>query len=364
MGRDKFIHALPKVELHVHIEGTLSPELRWKLAERNGMVVRSDARKIDFASLEQLRNAYEPRTTRMLGDDQTAPEKVVTFFDIFDEALQVLRTEEDFCDLAMDFFKRCSERNVHYVEPFFGPHSHRHRGLLPEVFMEAYRKAQLEAETRLNIYCQWIMVINRSKPIEEAWENYNNVALKYKEMIVGIGVAGNEVGRPASLFEDLLRRARDDGFKITVHCDVDVPNTHAHIKQVLTTVSGTGADRCDHGLNIAQSESLIDLVIEKEIGLTLCPWGYVIYSGHPIWQSFRTLHESGVLVTVNSDDPPYMMGNYTEENLVLTKIAGGFTNADLIAFQKNSIKISWAPPKVKRQLSELLVRYENEIGSM
>lgn len=357
-GKDEFIHGLPKLELHIHIEGTLSPELRWKLAQRNSILLHNKHIKKDFESLQQLQDAYVPQFVDAKGKDSTSMEKMLSFFHLFDDGLLVLQTEEDFYELAMDYFERCARENVQYAEIFFGPHSHRHRGIAVETFMNGYRRAQQEAEEKFGVVCQWIMLINRQKPLEEAWENYRTVALLYKDMVVGIGLAGNEVGKPPILFEDVLALAREDGFKITAHCDVDVPNTHGHIQQVLTTLSGSGADRCDHGLNMAQSESLIQLTKDKDIGLTICPWGYIIYiPDHPVWRSLRHLHDAGIKITINSDDPPYMMGHYTEGNLLLAKVAGGFENTDIVQFVKNSIIICWASDTLKKKMMDKLTIY-------
>lgn len=354
-GKDPFIHKLPKVELHTHIEGTITPAFRWRLAQRNDIPLRSESRQLEFTELAQLEKAYEP-SFRVLGDRNVA---TVTFFDLFDEGVRVLQTELDFYELAMAFFERCAAESVRYVEFFFGPHSHRHRGITPSVFMGGYSRAQKDALEKLGVDVRWIMVLNRAKPLEEAWDNYRSVALPYREsMVVGVGLAGNEIDHPPSLFEEILAQARADGFKITIHCDPDMPGTHDHIHQVLTSVAGSGADRCDHGINIADKPELIQLAQSKNICLTLCPWTYAVYhSDHPIWKSARTLFEAGVRVTFNSDDPPYMMGHYTEGNLVLAKVAGGFSDAEIVQCQRTSIEMSWAPEDVKQRLREELEAY-------
>ncbi|RDW56659.1 hypothetical protein BP6252_14072 [Coleophoma cylindrospora] len=356
-GEDRFIHGLPKLELHIHIEGTLSPKLRWTLAQRNKIPLYDKHTKHEYQTLQQLQDAYLPQLVDEEGEDPTTTTTIRSFFELFDEGLLVLQTEQDFYELAMEYFARCAKENVRYAEVFFGPHSHRHRGIAPTTFMNGYRRAQKEAQAKFDMVCQWIMLINRQKPLEEAWENYRTVALPYKDMIAGIGLAGNEVGKPPMLFEEVLVQAREDGFKITAHCDVDVPNTHNHIRQVLTTLSRTGADRCDHGLNIAEVENLIRETKEKNMGLTICPWGYIIYTDHPVWHSLRRLHEAQIQITINSDDPPYMMGHYTEGNLALLKVAGRFENADIVQFVQNSINICWASDVLKMKMMDELMGY-------
>jgi adenosine deaminase len=361
-GKDVFVHNLPKIELHVHIEGTISPELRWKLAHRNGISLTSPSRNIKFETLEQLRDAYVPRHTRTLAGHTSGGNNSATFFDLFDEGVKVLQSEDDFFELAMEFFHRCAERNVRYVEAFFGPHSHRYRGIPISAFMNGYRRAQKEAGKNLGIAVQWIMVLNRGKSLDEAWENYRSVALPYQDVIVGVGLAGNEVDRPPFLFDDVLTQARKDGFKVTVHCDLGMPNTHEHISQALTTIGGDGADRCDHGVNMADKNELIIKAKERRIGLTLCPWGYLIYqSENEIWPAFRKLYDAGVKITINSDDPPYMMGNYTEENLILCKLAGGFTNSEIVQMQKYAVEICWADDNLKAKLLEEIESYDARI---
>ena len=173
-------------------------------------------------------------------------------------------------------------------------------------------------------------------------------------MIVAIGLAGNEIGRPPALFDEIFRQARSDGFKITAHCDIGVPNTHEHITQVLGSLGGSGgADRCDHGLNIADRPELVDMARTRNMGLTLCPWGYAIYqSENDIFEPLRKLFDAGLKVTINSDDPPYMMGHYTLGNLMLVKCAGGFSDAELVQCQRNAIEVSWAPDPVKMKLTK------------
>ena len=351
VGSDVFVHNLPKIELHTHIEGTLSPSLRWQLAKRNGIPLLDPSTKSEHASIDDVRQSYLPTAS-------DATENMLKFFRMFDEGLQVLQHDADFYDLAFEYFQRCARENVRYVEVFFGPHSHFHRGIAPETFMKGYRRAQLDAMKQFGVKSAWIMILNRQKPQEEAWENYRRVALAYRDMVIGIGLAGNEVEKPPMLFSDLMTEARAQGFKITAHCDIDVPDTHEHIRQVAETLAGTGADRIDHGLNIADDDALMRLVNEKGLGLTLCPWGYTIYNtGRELWVDFRKLMEAGLKVTINSDDPPYMLEHYTEGNLMLAKIAGGLTNAQVLQLQNNAVQICWAPEETKTILMSEIEAY-------
>ena len=190
----------------------------------------------------------------------------------------------------------------------------------------------------------------RDLPPESALEQYV-AALPYKDMIVGIGLDSNEYDRPPSLFEELYRRARADGFKLTCHCDVTQKDTHEHIRQVAESVGGTGADRIDHGLDAAQSPDLVALIKRKDIGMTLCPWAYVRHHTETdLFEYIRLLFEQGVKVNIGSDSPEYVEENWVNHNLLLIRLKCGFTDDEIARLEKTSVEISWAPDDVKQDL--------------
>ncbi|TQS32165.1 hypothetical protein Golomagni_07528, partial [Golovinomyces magnicellulatus] len=192
---------------------------------------------------------------------------------------------------------------------------------------------------------------------QEAAEQHYSACLKYRYMIAGFGLDANEHDRPPKLFDDVFRRARANGFKVTAHCDVGVKNTHEHIRQVAYTVA-EGLDRIDHGLNTADKAELIDIVKKRRLALTICPWAYLRRETYEsIADRLKTLVDAGVIVCIGSDGPPYMDDCWVTHNLMLARQMGGFTNAQLVALMRNAVDASWASVKIKESLSIELEEY-------
>lgn len=176
-------------------------------------------------------------------------------------------------------------------------------------------------------------------------------AIPYRDMIVGIGLDSCEEDRPPLLFEDVFALARRDGFKLTMHCDVDQKNTPEHIRQAVSVVAGGGLDRVDHGLNAADDQVLMDLILKRNIGLTLCPWSYLRHTTYAeLGTKFRTLYDAGIRITINSDDPSYMEDCWILHNMLLAKHLCGFSNQDMVVLAKNAINVSWAKPSIKMEI--------------
>jgi adenosine deaminase len=185
-------------------------------------------------------------------------------------------------------------------------------------------------------------------------EHYE-LALPYREMIVGIGLDSNEYDRPPLLFDEMYRRARKDGFKLTCHCDVAQKDTHEHIRQVVCEIGRTGADRVDHGLDVAEVPELVEVIKEKGVGMTLCPWAYVRHHKEEnVFGYVRKLFDAGVLVNVSSDSPAYVENNWVVDNLLLLKMKGGFTNEEIVKLQMNAVEICWAGEIVKAEMRKRL----------
>jgi len=173
----------------------------------------------------------------------------------------------------------------------------------------------------------------------------------YRDMIIGIGLDSNEYDRPPSLFEEVFALARRDGLNITAHCDVGQKDTHEHIRQVASTVAGTGAQRIDHGLNAAERQDLIDLILERDVGMTICPWAYLRHQSHnDIGSRIRTLYDAGIRICIASDDPAYMEDCWILHNMLLAKKLCAFTDKDISILARNAVNISWAKPKVKNEI--------------
>ena len=172
-------------------------------------------------------------------------------------------------------------------------------------------------------------------------------------MIVGIGLDSVEDDNPPSKFEEVFLMARRDGFRLTAHCDVGVKDSLEHIREVVSDMAGTGADRIDHGLHAAEEPELVELILKKNLGMTICPWSYLRYEpGRELGVKIRTLFDAGIPITINSDDPTYMEDTWTLHNLLLAKQMCGFSDKEIVTLQRNAINISWADQSVKDNILE------------
>ena len=183
-------------------------------------------------------------------------------------------------------------------------------------------------------------------------EHYK-AALPYRHMIVGIGLDSVEDDNPPSKFEEVFLMARRDGFRLTAHCDVGVKDSLEHIREVVSDMAGTGADRIDHGLHAAEEPELVELILKEDLGMTICPWSYLRYEpGKELGVKIRTLFDAGIPITINSDDPTYMEDTWTLHNLLLAKQMCGFSDKEIATLQRNAINISWADQSVKDDILE------------
>ncbi|KAI1258995.1 adenosine deaminase [Xylariaceae sp. FL1019] len=357
-ANDEFIAKIPKVELHVHIEGTLTPQLRWQLAKRNGMEVRMDNDALcALQSVEEVERAYDDviSSAQLSSYAHCPPSEVpATFFEAYYSGCEVLKTRQDFFDLAFDYFQRAASMNVRYCEVFFDPQSHTSRRVPWIDFMEGLREAQNKAATELNVKSGWIMCFLRDSPLESALEHYRE-AMAYKDIIIGFGLDSNETNHPPSLYDDIFTMARKDGFKITAHCDVGQKDTHKNIRHVASALGGYGTDRVDHGLNAADLEELTRLILERDIGMTICPWAYLrrwTYQG--IAERIQVLLDAGVKVCISSDSPAYMDSSWLLHNLLITKKMCNLSDADILSMMETSIEMTWATEEIKAELLQEL----------
>lgn len=342
-----FVHALPKVELHVHIEGTLTPALRWRLAQENSI-------KLPYASEKELEASYKVTYNHRKKDrgDNGQP----TFFDAYYGGMQVLRKESDFFALGLDYFRRAHAMNVRYAEPFFDIQAHTRRGVSVNDVMRGFQRASETAARELGVHSSWIMCFLRDMSPASAMEHYE-LALPYRHIFTAIGLDSDEYERPASLFEEVFARARRDGLKLTSHCDVYKKDTHEHILGVASQLGGYGADRIDHGLNAADRPELMQLIKDRGIGMTLCPHAYHRHEPTDmVFPLIRRLYDFGIPITINSDDPTYMHDHWVVENLELARELCPFDTQELVQLERNAVDISWASPQVKEMILQELNR--------
>jgi len=311
-----FVEGVPKAELHLHLEGTLEPDLRFELAERNAV-------EIPFATVEDVRASY-------VFHDLTS--FLVGYYD----GMKVLLKEQDFYDLAMAYFRKAHSQNVVYAEPFFDPQAHTSRGVPFEAIITGIHRAQVDAERQLGMKTQLIMCFLRDMSAASALETLE-ASLPFKGWIIGVGLDSDERGNPPTKFKDVFARARREGYHLTMHCDVNQEDSVQHIWQALDEI---GVERIDHGVNSLEDEALIEEIKARGLALTVCPISNRYVTGSLTVDEIKTMLEKGMRVMINSDDPSYMQA-YLNENLLELVEVGGFTRAQIAQLAKNSFLATW-----------------------
>jgi adenosine deaminase len=319
-----FIEGLPKAELHLHIEGTLEPELKFALAERNGL-------ELPYGSVEEARAAYD-------FNDLTS------FLVGYYEGMSVLLTEPDFFDLAMAYFHKARSQNVVYAEIFFDPQGHTSRGVAFDTIIDGLQRARREAEASLGIRSELIMCFLRDMSAESALETLEQ-SLPHKDGIIGVGLDSDERGNPPTKFKEVFARARDAGYRLTMHCDVDQENSVDHIWQCLNEI---GVERIDHGVNALEDDALIEEIKSRGLGLTVCPISNGYVTDGLKSDEVKRMLDRGVRVTINSDDPAYFLA-YVNENLIALHEAANLTRDEMVQLAKNGFTISWLPEDEKER---------------
>lgn len=326
-----FIKGLPKAELHLHLEGTLEPDLKLKLAQKN---------KVDIGqeTIEEIKASYQF-------------DSLPSFLNIYYPAMNVLQEEEDFYELAMAYLRNAKEQGIKHAELFFDPQAHTTRGVSFETVVNGYHRAISESE-ELGITSELIMCFLRDMSAESA-EKTLEEALPYKDKFIGVGLDSDEKGNPPSKFAHVFEKARAAGLKLTMHCDIDQENSIEHIRQVIEDIK---VDRIDHGTNIVEDQKLVDYVKEYGIGLTSCPVsnGFVVddMKGKEIIE----LLDQGVKVTVNSDDPAYFQ-SYISDDLFALATKYDMSQEQVVQLAKNSFEVSWIAEEEKNRYLEMIDTY-------
>ena len=328
----RFIEGMPKAELHVHVEGTLEPELKFELARRNGI-------ELPYGSVEEMRAAYD-------FDD------LPSFLRVYYEGMSVLLAEQDFHDLTAAYLEKARSQNVIYAEVFFDPQAHTSRGIAFDTVIRGIRRAQEDARARLGIHTRLIMCFLRDMSAQSAMATLEE-SLPYRDWIVGVGLDSDEKGNPPIKFKEVFARARAEGYRLTMHCDVDQENSVRHIWQTLDDI---GVDRIDHGVNALDDEALCEEIVRRGLALTVCPISNRYVTDGLKAGEVRRMLAKDMRATVNSDDPAYFPG-YMNENLVAVQEAADLTRAQLVQLAVNAFEASWAPPEEKRALRGRLDGY-------
>jgi len=326
---DDFIRGLPKAELHVHLEGTLEPELMLELGARNGV-------HVPFASPAEARAGYDFADLR-------------AFLNLYYRGMNVLRREDDFDELTAAYLRRAAAEGARHVEVFFDPQSHLPRGVPFADVVGGIRRALARAERELGISSRLIMCFVRDLSPASALPVLE-MALPHRDVIVGVGLDSAEQGHPPRDFEGVFAAARAAGFLTVAHAGEEGPASY--VREALDLLHVV---RVDHGVHAVDDPTLVERLAREHVALTMCPLSNLKLkvtlnlADHPL----KRLLDAGVRVTVNSDDPAYF-GGYLTANYAAAQSALGLTRRDLVALARNSL-LAALLPEARRQalLAEL-----------
>ncbi|MEZ9521693.1 adenosine deaminase [Vibrio splendidus] len=329
---DSFIKHLPKVELHLHIEGTLEPELMFQLAKRNNV-------SIPFDNPDQVRDAYQFHNLQ-------------SFLDIYYQGANVLIHEQDFYDLTWAYLLKCQQDNVVHTEIFFDPQTHTERGIAFEVIISGITQALNQAEQELGISSQLIMCFLRHLDEDSAFETLKQ-ALPYKDKIIAVGLDSSEKGNPPEKFKHVFQEAINQGFLTVAHAGEEGP-----AQNISDALSLLGITRIDHGVRCVEDEDLMEQLIAKRTPLTVCPLSNTKLKVFDTMQEHNIVEllRKGLCVTINSDDPAYF-GGYMNDNFLAVANAHPLTKNELAQFSINAVEASFISPHAKEDLIAQVRQY-------
>jgi adenosine deaminase len=325
MDLASFVRRLPKAELHVHIEGTLEPEMMFDLALRNEI-------DLPFASVSDIKQAYEFTSLQ-------------SFLDIYYQGAAVLITEQDFYDLMIAYLERAHADGVRRAEMFFDAQTHTTRGIDFAVFMGGFSRAIADARSRWGMSAGLIMCFLRHLPPEEAIATWHE-AEPFADQLIGVGLDSSEVGNPPEWFEEVFDLARDAGLHTVAHAGEEGPPSY-----VANALKALEAERIDHGVRSDGDSSVIDELVRSQVPLTMCPLSNVKLKVFDRMEdhNLKRLLDLGVKVTVNSDDPAYF-GGYILDNYVAVAEGLDLSRSDLVRIARNAIEASFLSEADKAKL--------------
>jgi adenine deaminase len=316
------LRRMPKAELHIHIEGSLEPELIFEMARRNGV-------KIPYASVEELRRAY-------------AFTNLQSFLDIYYAGASVLLKEQDFFDMAWAYLQRAAADNVVHAEIFFDPQTHTARGVSMETVIGGLHRACTEAGPKLGVDASLILCFLRHLSEEEAFDTLEQ-ALPYRDKFIGVGLDSSEVGHPPEKFARVFARCRQLGLHLVAHAGEEGPPAF-----VWTALDVLKVERIDHGVQSVKDAALMQRLKQDRIPLTVCPLSNLKLCVFPklAEHNLGQLLDAGIVATVNSDDPAYF-GGYINDNFVQTFAATGLTASHAYQLARNSFEASFVDAAAK-----------------
>ena len=328
----KWLNGLPKIELHLHIEGTLEPELLFKLAKRNSI-------QLPFNSVNEVKKAYQFSNLQ-------------DFLDIYYQGAEVLLHKQDFYDLTWAYLLMCKQQNVMHVEPFFDPQTHTVRGVPFETIVSGIAEALADGKAKLGITSRLIMCFLRHLSEESAIETLKS-SEQFTDVIYGVGLDSAEMGNPPEKFINVFSKAKGMGYKLVAHAGEEGPASY-----IWSALDVLNVQRIDHGIRAIDDPDLMLRLIESQMPLTICPLSNVKLRVFDTMASHTILDmlDLGVCVTVNSDDPSYF-GGYMTENFLALYDSLELSRDQAIRLINNSIDASFAEDSRKKELSNLLQRY-------
>jgi len=339
MDIETFIHKIPKAELHLHLDGTLEPELMFKIAQRNGI-------SLQYKSVEEVRTAYNFNNLQ-------------SFLDLYYQGAGVLREEQDFYDLTFAYLSRAHKDNIRHAELFYNPQTHTSRGISFETVTKGTYRAMQDAEKQFKITSLLILGILRHLSCEEALETLKT-SLKYKDYIVGVGLDSSEVGHPPSKFKEAFKFAKENNFLLVSHAGEEAPPSYVWEALQLP------AQRIDHGVQSVHDPQLLQHLRDQQIPLTVCPLSNTKLKVYPTMKehSIKQLFDYGLKVTVNSDDPAFF-GGYLNDNFLAIQKCFDFDFKDIYQMCKNSFEASFLSQEAKdfniKELDKFLNNYLLEL---
>lgn len=323
MSLSSIIKNIPKTELHLHIEGSLTPELMWRLAEKHSVT-------LPYASVEEIAAAYNFKDLQ-------------SFLDLYYAGAGVLKDEDDFFSLMWAYLVKCHEENIVHTEIMFDPQTHTERGIGFDIFMPGFLRAMQKAQDEFGISSYLIMSFLRHLSEESAFETLE-AATPYYANIQAVGLDSSELGHPPSKFERVFKKAKSMGFKIVAHAGEEGPAEY-----IWEAIKLLEVDRIDHGVRCQEDESLMRYLKDKQVPLTVCPLSNLklCVIDNMKQHNILTLLRYGLLVTVNSDDPTYF-GGFLNDNYHALCEALPITDDDIKTLAKNSFTASFLPEEVKQ----------------
>ncbi|MGB2047890.1 MAG: adenosine deaminase [Psychrobacter celer] len=319
----ELIKKLPKAELHLHIEGSLEPELMFRLAQKNDI-------QIPYKDIDDVRRAYNFTNLQ-------------TFLDIYYAGANVLITQQDFYDLTWAYILKCVEDNVIHTEIFFDPQTHTERGVEFATVINGIKSALADAKAEYGISSCIIMCFLRHLSQDAAFETLE-AAMAFKDDIVGVGLDSSELGNPPSKFTEVFRQAKAAGFKVVAHAGEE-----ADFSYIYEALDVLRSDRIDHGVQAIHSAALMQRLKAEQMPLTVCPNSNIELKVFESYQdhNIKTLLDYGLNVSVNSDDPAYFKG-YINQNFINLVENLPLTEDDIVTLVKNSFRASFIDDDLKR----------------